>query len=138
MKKTKIIKILSEYRVVINAGSRDGVNPGDKFNIIDPNLRILEDPDTNEILDTFTGYKAYVLVEEVNEKYSICHSPVEYENSFTDLFNKDILGGSNFFNSRESKKPLNVSEYDIDDIFNKYTDAIVSVGDEVEKEYLTT
>lgn len=134
MKKTKIIKILSEYRVVINAGSRDGVNLGDKFNIIDPNLRVLEDPDTNEILDTFTGYKAYVLVEEVNEKYSICHSPVEYENGFSNVFTNNLLSTTGIFNNRETKVPLNVSEYDIDDIFNKYTDAIVSVGDEVEKE----
>ena len=138
MKKTIIIKILSEYKVVINAGYRDGVEIGDKFNIIDPNLRILEDPDTHEILDTFTGYKSYILVEEVNEKYSICHSPIEYEASYSNVFTNNLLSNTSIFNNREKKVPLNVSEYDIDDIFNKYTDAIVSVGDEIEKEDLTS
>lgn len=135
MKKIKIIKILSEYKVIINAGSIDGIEKDDRFNIVDPKPRVLEDPDTNKILDTFPGYKSYIVAEDVKDGYSICRSPIEYRGGIASVVSNSISSLSLMnYEAEKIKKPLNISEYDIDDILNKYTDSIIVIGDEVVKE----
>ncbi|HUV03383.1 MAG TPA: hypothetical protein VMW67_08140 [Desulfobacteria bacterium] len=72
----KIAKILSEYRVVINRGHKDGVENGMRFVIFDPGEEI-RDPDTKEPLGTLEILKAKVEVINVQEKLSTART---YEN----------------------------------------------------------
>ncbi|WP_367378138.1 hypothetical protein [Enterococcus gilvus] len=135
----KIIKILSEYKVIINAGERDGIKKGDKFEILDPEKRILEDPDSGEILDEFEGFKARIIAEDVKEKYTICATPKRYEANTTNtiasaaikVINENSLWGYEPKKAKQDK--LNVSEYEIDNIFSPYTNSLVSEGDVVVK-----
>ncbi|MBO0419066.1 hypothetical protein JZO80_02740 [Vagococcus fluvialis] len=135
-KTIKIIKILSEYSVVINAGANDGIQIGDKFDILSQEKRILEDPDTFEILDEFDSYKGTILAIDVRDRYSICETPKSTITNPTSIamgalsetLTRSYLGTSTV----QSK--LNVSEYDIDNIFDKYNDdSPVVIGDHVLK-----
>lgn len=128
-KKIKIIKILSEYEVVINAGSDDGIEVNQHFNILDDEKRLLTDPDTGDILDEFTGYKAELIVKRVEKKYAICRTPRSSSDSISLLAQSMSLGLT-----KSQQEKLNVSEYDIDNIFSKYTNSIVKIGDLLEKE----
>lgn len=65
----KIAKILTEYRVVINRGYKDGVENGMRFVIFDPGEEI-RDPDTKEPLGNLEIVKAKVEVINVQEKLS--------------------------------------------------------------------
>lgn len=135
MKKVKIIKILSRYSIIINSGTNDGIEVGQKFNIIDDEKRLLTDPDTGDILDEFSAYKAQVIVKSVKERYSICETP-KYNTSpaissaISDMFSNNVTQ----FAGETKQKELNVSEYDIDNIFSNYSNSIVQVGDLLEKE----
>ncbi len=138
-KEIKIIKILSKYKVIINAGKRDGIKNGDKFEILDPEKRILADPDNGEILDEFEGFKARIIAEDVKEKYTICETPKRYEANAANtiasaaikVINENSLWG---YEPKKAKQDaLNVSEYEIDDIFSPYTNSLVTEGDVVVK-----
>lgn len=137
-KEIKIIKILSKYKVIINAGERDGIKNDDKFEILDPEKRILEDPDNGEILDEFEGFKARIIAVDVKEKYTICETPKKYESnaanvitSAVKVINENSLWG---YEPKKAKQDaLNVSEYEIDNIFSPYTNSLVCEGDIVVK-----
>lgn len=139
MKKAiKVIKILSEYKVIINAGSRDGIEINEKFDIVSSEKIILEDPDTHEILDEFEAYKAVVIAKDVREKYTICETPRYAINPVGSALaglssiNNSIYGL--YETSEVKQKKLNVSEYDIHNILEKYNDdSPVIVGDHVIK-----
>lgn len=64
-----IAKIVTEYRVVINRGHKDGVENGMRFVIFDPGEEIL-DPKTGESLGNLEIVKAKVEVINVQEKMS--------------------------------------------------------------------
>lgn len=136
-KQIKIIKILSEFKVIINAGEKDGVEKDDVFEIIDPEKRILEDPDTGEILDEFEGIKAKIIATDVKEKYTICEPPKQYSGVLSATFASAAVKAftENYPYGQEGtkQKPLNVSEYEIDNIFSPYTNSLVRVGDIVKK-----
>ena len=137
MKTIKIIKILSEYEVIINSGLHDGVEKGDVFNILDPDPRVIEDYDTGELLDSFKGFKDYVIVNKIKDKYSVCNSHHVYKPSSTERAMSNLQGvlSASLYNTPgvSSQVPLNVSEYEIDNIFSEYTKSIITVGDTVEK-----
>ena len=132
-KKIIILKIISEYKIVINAGEREGVKIKDEFYILDDTVRVLQDPETNEILAEFPGYKDYVVVDQVEEKYSICSTPVRFTNPQTNLNQTVLAFAKGISADREIQHPLNVSEYDIDNILSKYTNSAVLIGDELKK-----
>lgn len=70
----KIVKIIDEYTVVINAGSNSNVQVGDEFQILDKQSSEVIDPDTDEVIGYLDLIKATVKVSEVQEKMCICTS----------------------------------------------------------------
>src|SRR5699024_3427214 len=73
-KEFKIVKILDEYNVVINAGTNHDLKQSDQFQIIDKEGSEVIDPDTQEVIGTLDLIKATVEVTELHEKMCICSS----------------------------------------------------------------
>lgn len=71
----KVVKIIDEYHVVINAGRSDGVVRGDTFQICAPEI-IVKDPDTKAVLGTLSHTKATIVVTDVYEQMSVCQNKV--------------------------------------------------------------
>lgn len=71
--KFKVVRILDEYRIVINAGLNQGITGNDYFTI-EGVVDNISDPDTGELLGSITGTKAKVRPVEIFEKMSICQS----------------------------------------------------------------
>lgn len=67
----KIVKIPSEYEVVINAGENYSITVGDKFDIYQTGEPVI-DPDTGETLGLLDFIKDTVEATTVFEKMSIC------------------------------------------------------------------
>ncbi|MDG2545205.1 MULTISPECIES: hypothetical protein [Lactiplantibacillus] len=135
-KKIRIIAIIDKKTVIINAGSDDGVNKKQEFNIIDNNPVIIKDPDTGEILDKFSRYKQKLYVKEVRQKYSICVS--KYKASFVGASLASMVINSESFiqpsDSLEQKtvgSNLNVDDSEISNILSEYSYAKVHINDEV-------
>ena len=72
----KIVRIVSDYMVVLDAGEEKGVEPGMKF-IIYADVGEITDPVTNEKLGNLEIPKGEVLVKVVHEKYSVAETEIE-------------------------------------------------------------
>lgn len=133
-KKAKIAAILSETEVIINAGKLDGIQKGHSFYIIDDNGRVIKDPDTEEILGKFEGYKGKLIVKKVEDRFSYCETPIYYKNlavESTLASSKSIMNSLNTISGTKQDK-LNILEEDILDLESSYTDTPVKIGDELE------
>lgn len=143
MKKTiKIISILDDTTVLINAGSREGITTNDSFDIIDPKVEKIIDPDTKELLDEISRFKQRIYVKETKEKYSICvskYSSTTVNASLTKMIlqtsAKNLANSFNMAGTEEETKTygseLNIDPKEADNILSKYSHAKVHVGDEV-------
>lgn len=67
----KVVKIISEYEIVVNAGSAHGISRDDTLEIFVPGEDI-QDPDTGESLGTLDTVKAYLNVKNVLSKMCVC------------------------------------------------------------------
>ncbi len=67
----KVIKILNEYEIVINAGANKGLSDGDRLQIFVPGVHVV-DPDTKEDLGTLDNVKATIVVKTLLPKMAIC------------------------------------------------------------------
>lgn len=72
-KEIKIVKIINEYRVVINAGSNDLIHDGQYLEIFVPGTPII-DPDTGDDLGTLDYIKAKLRVVNVFPRMSVCEN----------------------------------------------------------------
>lgn len=132
----KIIAIINETTVIINAGTREGIKNDDKFNILDKKVYKLTDPDTHEVLDTFKKYKQKLYVKELHETYCICVStykkhimPASLMKSLTEPLNPFLK------QDKESVKiigkKMKIDPKEINDILSSYSYSTVHVGDVV-------
>ena len=69
----KIIKIIDEYRVIINAGTEDDIKQGDILQICAPDEPVV-DPDTGRTLGILSCVKATIMATEVYDRFSICQN----------------------------------------------------------------
>lgn len=122
-----ITNILSSTQIIISGGSENGVNIGDRFNILEDYPREITNPDTGEVLHYFSGYKAKLQVTEVHSKFSILTSFPDMDP--VDSFDINTLGQFDV-----NPQPLNVNESDINNIFSTYSDETIYIGDTVVKE----
>lgn len=76
----KVVRILDEYRIIINAGTLQGVTKDDCFEIHGV-VDSVFDPDTNQLLGTIDGVKAKLRPVEIYEKMSICKNKEIIANS---------------------------------------------------------
>lgn len=101
----KVIKIINEYKLVINAGKNRFIEQGDTLEIFVPGEEIF-DPETKESLGSLDFIKAYLVVKDVFDKMCVCENKIISSTlptlSITELFNQparlnvdslDISGG---------------------------------------------
>jgi hypothetical protein len=74
----RVAKVLDEFRVVLNAGEADGVEPGMVFAIFSLGDKII-DPGSREILGRLEIVKGRVRIEHVQANMSIGRSSDTYE-----------------------------------------------------------
>ena len=118
----KVIKIISDKRIVINAGKNE-VQTGDILRVIEKNSEEIVDPDTNEVLGTLDYIKATITVEYVYEHMSICKN---YETKTV-----NALDPFETLRQREVTSPLNVNLSQITGGYN-IDNKLIEIGDLLE------
>lgn len=113
----RIVKIISEYKVVVNAGSNDSICEGQALEVYTPGKEII-DPETNESLGVLDYVKAKLYVRDVFPKMCIC------ANQETEVVNPLKAFSFQF----EKVLPLNVDAKDISGGFEGMSKKI-HVGD---------
>lgn len=73
----KIVKIIDDYRVVINAGKREGIKPGMELEIFIKGVEIKDDV-TGDAYGTLDYVKGVIGVTDVMEGVSICENVETY------------------------------------------------------------
>lgn len=119
----KIVKIISEYKVVVNAGSNSFIKEDDILEVYQPGQEVT-DPETGESLGTLDFVKAKLRVVDVFPKMCVCE-------------NRDTKQKSVFVNfsqnwTYEETLPLNVQTTDISGGYEGI-DKKIKVGDLVRK-----
>lgn len=122
-KEPKIIKIISDMKVVVNLGSEDGIRNGTILEIYSPGEEVT-DPDTGESLGTLDTIKAYIEVINVFPKMSICKNNASRE--------YNALAGITQALIQTKTLPLDVDKTEITGGINNF-DKIIHVGDLVRK-----
>lgn len=69
----RVVRILDEYRIIVNAGTNDGVSSDSYFEITGAIDKVY-DPETQEFLGSIDGVKATVYPMDIFEKMSICQA----------------------------------------------------------------
>lgn len=138
-RKIKIIKIIDETAFIINAGSDDGIEPNDQFNIIDSEGEQIFDPETNELLGMLNTSKGKIIADEVYPKMTITKtrriahrstSPLTENLAIITNNYKRILGENSY--DPVHYEELNVDQDQITGGLNQSNHPI-KVGDEVSK-----
>lgn len=116
-KTLKIVKIIDEYKVVVNAGINDVIE-NSTLEVYEPGVEVF-DPDTNESLGTLDYIKAKLKVVDVLPKMCICENrDGEKLKSLDSLINLTYM----------QKVPLNIDSKDISGGFEEISKKI-KVGD---------
>ena len=128
----KVARILNAREVAINVGSMGGVRPGMQFDILDPALHDITDPDTGEVIGSVNRPKVRVRVGLVEQKFSIAQTFRTRRVNIGGSSELGILAG--LVDLRPSKwvdKPetLKTSEKTWEDLGEK--DSYVKIGDPV-------
>ena len=97
----KVVKVIDDFRVVINKGMNDGVSEGLKFLIYEAGEELF-DPDTAESLGRLEVVKGQGKAHHVQEKLSVIRS-----SEFTSVRTPTLLGAA-FSNEvhEEKRKPF--------------------------------
>ena len=118
----KIVKIINEYKVVVNAGSRDSIQEGDTFAVFKTGQEVI-DPETNESLGTLDFIKAKLRAVDVFPKMCICENrDGELDETLQAIMTPPFT----------KRLPLNVDSKDISGGFES-VDKKIKVGDLVRK-----
>ena len=70
-----VAKILNAREVIINRGTEDGVEPGMRFTILDPEEDDVTDPETGEVLGVIHRPKLDVIVGRVEPRLAFARTP---------------------------------------------------------------
>lgn len=126
---TRIVKILDEYKVLILGGWNDGINKGDRFNIIERGENII-DPETSKSLGTLDFVKIRLEVVNVYEKFSVLSNMVtETIPSATQNAMFSIMNSVGQEKKITSAQQLPVNESEITPVSPFEPDKHIHVGD---------
>jgi len=120
MEKTiKIVKIIDEYRVVINAGSNDLIYDGQNLEVFVRGTPII-DPDTHDDLGTLDFIKAKLRVVNVFPRMSVCEN--------RETVSTGLLRAATFIFPTQENFPLNIDSKEISGGFEGI-DKKIHIGD---------
>lgn len=91
-KKFKVVRILDEYRIIVNAGTRDGVSSDTTYFNITGAIDEVYDPDTQEFLGSIDGTKATVYPVDIFEKMSICKAQRTFAPTTLRMLEESLMG----------------------------------------------
>jgi hypothetical protein len=120
--KFKVVRILDEYRIIINAGKNDGVDDDSYFDVTGAIDKVY-DPDTKELLGTLDGVKASVSPVKIFEKMCICKAKTIPLQGVANTLSPSLLALSRMLSKSE---PLPV---DKSQISNPETYSPIMIGD---------
>lgn len=124
-KQIKIAKIISTTELVINAGSKQNINVGDKFEIIDKvGSEPVMDPDTGKSLGTLDIIKGMVEVTAVYPNMSI----VQSERTISPLLQASV-GVAQSLSPYQVRKDLNVDKTQITGGAPENENVPIKIGD---------
>lgn len=118
-KSYRVVKIINEYKIVLNCGSEDGFCKGDELEIYVPGEPVL-DPETNTVLGNLDFIKATIEIQDLFENMCVCVN-AEHEKISGFMLMDQI-------NTSSRPKRLNVEALDISGGYSK-TDRKIKVGD---------
>lgn len=124
-KEFKIVKILDEYNIIINAGEKD-VGIDDILSVLSKNGIEVRDPDGNALLGTIQFPKAIIRVKEVYEKMSICENS-ERKSGLSDALRAVAMSASS---PAWVPAPLNIDVGAAASAINE-VDEVIRIGDVV-------
>lgn len=104
MVKYKVVKIINEYRIVVNAGAKDGIKSGDILEVFVVG-QMVNDPDTNEELGTLDFIKAEIEIETVYPNMCICTNSIKTSNNPMSALSKAALS---LYAEKKEPETLNV------------------------------
>lgn len=119
----KIVKIISEYKVVVNAGSNCSIREDDILEVYQPGQEVT-DPETGESLGTLDFVKAKLRVVDVFPRMCVCENRDTQKTTLIDIVQN--------FSPYQEKLPLNVQTTDISGGYEE-VDKKIKVGDLVRK-----
>lgn len=115
----KVIKIIDDKSLIINAGSFDDVKVGDRFEIYCVGEPIF-DPYTKENLGTLDTIKDQLTVKTVYEKMCICYHPPVYHSSITYM-------NTSIFSKITEEKGINIDPTEISGA--NFASNVIKIGD---------
>lgn len=122
MKAFKIVKIISEYKVVVNAGSNELIHEDQILEVYEPGQEVI-DPETNKSLGTLDYIKAKLRVVDVLPKMCICENrDGTMQKDFSEIIALKVT----------QKVPLNVDSSEISGGYENVSKKI-RIGDLVRK-----
>ena len=125
-KEYKIIKIINEYNVLINAGTEDGILSSTRFIIKVKGKPVIFDGENYGTLDYI---KAELEVKQLYPKMCLCqNNKIIKVRTNTGVLSSIYSGGETI----EKIAPLEVATSDVDDEFKYILDHTLKVGDTVE------
>lgn len=132
MKKIKITKIVDETAFIINAGSENGIEEKDRFEILDTEGEEIKDPDSDEVIGTLNTSKGIIIANTVYPKMTIAKTRIIGGQSIN--IASDILKMTHPYFKENTGHPeeLLVDEYQISGGLQRSTNPI-KIGDEVIK-----
>lgn len=121
----KIVKIVDDYTVVINAGKNESLEPDTHLVIYSVGEEVI-DPETGECLGTLDTVKASICVKHVFEKMSVCKSFETITRKTSPLTTLTPIANMLGEIQVESLKPLNVDPKQITGGINSSS---IKIGD---------
>lgn len=132
----KIVKIVDEYQVIVDAGKNQDIDVGTQFKVLSEPIEVI-DESTNISLGSIQLDKAVIKVVRVYDNMSICENAINREsgvvyqaNSLMSQLNlASTMGGKHIDAIREK---LNIN---VNDLSNSiaYKETPIRIGDPVEK-----
>ena len=112
-KSFKVVKIISEFELVISGGSKDGIKVGDEAEVYEVGQRVYL-PGSSECIGTLDHIKCQLIITRVYEQMSVCK-------------NKSVIGPINTSIVFPNQKlPVNASDIESSDIEENN---IIQIGD---------
>ncbi len=118
----KVIKIIDDYRIVINGGKNDSLQREDELEIFIKGEEV-RDPETNEPLGTLDKIKARLVVVDLFDQMAVCKS--------AETFMHDMLNPIANFQTYKTSR-LKVDPKQISGPTKEYDD-IIRIGDLVRR-----
>jgi hypothetical protein len=123
----RVIKIINDTTLVINAGSTDyNIKIGDKFQILDANGEDLIDPMSGDKIGKLPIYKSKVFVTDIYDNFSIVRSKyIEAKKTNGSILNS--ITGTTVIPAH--RIPMNVNEDEITGGLFDSEDHPIKIGD---------